>query len=361
MRYPGDFFPAGNPRGIPAEANVVIVGGGLAGLELAKELQRRGTRDVVVLEAGSRGDGTHVNASAEAVEALEMWLNADEPSELWRPWTSATPPYYTRHGGLRRRLGGRSLYWHGVVLPIEPWALSAPAWPQRIVDDLTTSWLGGPGLYDVVRSELAAWTGGRGDEPPQLKVGDVVLSPTPKAIRRAGRPGGWEAYSPISYWSESGEAGGDEITLLPDCTVLGVAVRDGRTAGVVFREAESDAHITINSTRVVLAAGTIENARLAAQARRDAGSAAPPILSGLVGSARLRRVRCRRWPTVADHRALDVVRTGSRDGRRRAADPRRSLARPGGDDGTSGRRTDVSGLCRPRPDGVRSAARDGAR
>jgi len=45
---------------LPRQASVVIVGGGMAGLELAAELDRRGHTGALVLEAGPAADTRHV-------------------------------------------------------------------------------------------------------------------------------------------------------------------------------------------------------------------------------------------------------------------------------------------------------------
>jgi hypothetical protein len=255
----------------------------MAGLELAKELQLRGVDGVVVIESGPDGDRRHVNAVNDPTTALDMWLDSEAPAELWRPWQSATPPFYTRHGGLRRRLGGRSLYWHGVVLPIEPWALCAPWWPQSIVDDLTLSWSQGPSLYDRVQRELSAWRaqGAARSQRPPLRIGDRHLTPTPKAIR-AVEGGGWEAYSPLSHWPP-GTTGERQTALVTDAEVLGVLVDGGRVTGLRIADAVEGGEATLRCATVVLAAGTIESARLAIQARHDSTQgSAQPTLAGLV-------------------------------------------------------------------------------
>ncbi|GAB3058288.1 GMC family oxidoreductase [Micromonospora schwarzwaldensis] len=260
-------------------ARVVIVGGGLAGLELARHLDVAGVDGVVVVEAGPDGDRRHVNAVHDPGAALDMWLDSDTAADLWRPWESATPPFYTRHGGLRRRLGGRSLYWHGVILPIEPWALASPPWPATVVTDLTESWNGGPGLYERVSDDLARWRSEvpAPPPPPPLTVAGWRLQPTPKALRPAGRAG-WEAYSPLSYWTTPGRA--PSTRFRTDARVLGVLVDDGRAVGV--RVVDGAGHTgDVRCDTVVLAAGTIENSRLAIQARHDVGVSSGSELSGL--------------------------------------------------------------------------------
>ncbi len=54
-------------------SRTVIVGGGLAGLELARQLETYGAGDVLVLEAGSRTELRHVNMTESGEDALRLW------------------------------------------------------------------------------------------------------------------------------------------------------------------------------------------------------------------------------------------------------------------------------------------------
>ncbi|MFI5843851.1 FAD-dependent oxidoreductase [Catenuloplanes sp. NPDC051500] len=226
-------------------ADVVIVGGGLAGLEVARHLTGRRVR---VVEAGPDAGPVHVNAAGGPVSPLQTWLEPGLDPYFWRPWQTARPPHYAGVAGLRRRLGGRSLYWQGVTLPIESWALGD--WPQEIVRDLTGSFRGGPSLYDRVLADLDSWRGGYTPAgPKKITIGGYEFCRTPRAIRPAGV--GWEAYSALN-------AG-----FRPDAS-LGSAVEQVLTSGgraVGVRLAGGD---RISCDTVVLAAGTVENARLAA-------------------------------------------------------------------------------------------------
>src|SRR5437773_9953625 len=132
---------------------ILIIGGGLTGLQLAKDLTDRGEDGVLLLEAGPRDDLRHINRTHDPATALGMWVEPRRDPYFWRPWQSKTEPHYSGTAGLRRRLGGRSLYWHGVTLRLEPWALCEPWWPAEIIRDLTESWRGGASLYDQVGAE----------------------------------------------------------------------------------------------------------------------------------------------------------------------------------------------------------------
>src|ERR1700761_277084 len=151
--------------GPPADCDVLVVGGGMSGLELARHLDHPSGPRTTVLEAGPGSDLLHINAVHAPRQALRKWLEPATDEFFWRPWATASAPHYGLTAGLRRRVGGRSLYWHGVTLPLEDWALREPYWPASVVRALTASFAGGPPLYDQVRADLAAWRGGPLAEP----------------------------------------------------------------------------------------------------------------------------------------------------------------------------------------------------
>jgi choline dehydrogenase-like flavoprotein len=260
---------------------ILIIGGGLTGLQLAKDLADRGVAGVVLLESGPGGELTHINRVYDPATALGMWVEPHRDPYFWRPWQSKSEPHYAGTAGLRRRLGGRSLYWHGVTLPLEPWALCEPWWPADVIRDLTVSWRGGPSLYDRVGAELAAWRAAGGNFQPadDLPLGPYVLRETPQAARGIAAGGErWDAYTPAEHFADGGTP---SVRVLTRMEVLGVLVRDGAAAGALVRD-ESGAVREITADRTVLAAGTIENTRLVAQAWREVDADAPTVFEGLV-------------------------------------------------------------------------------
>lgn len=276
---------------LPNSCDVVVVGAGLAGLEIAKELGRSGARDVLVLEAGPADDLRHVNTSNAPHEALRMWLEPGSDRYFRQPWRSRTPPHYAGSSGLRQRLGGRSLYWYGVVLPIEVWALAEPWWPPAVVSDLTEVWRDGPPLYRRVNQLLSEWQaqapwGPLRQAVPEAAIGPLALKATPTAIRQsATHRGRWHAYSPLDAWRdpESGEVLRQPTTirLRANVEVLEVDVCEGTARGVIVRATTGGERRRIDAEAVVLAAGTLENSRLAIQARAAANLTDSPRLTGL--------------------------------------------------------------------------------
>ncbi len=274
----------------PAAARTVVVGAGLAGLELVGELSRNGVDDTLLIEAGGTGDLRHVNMAHTPQTALRMWLDASTDPTFTRPWSSLTPPHYTGSSGIRARFGGRGLYWYGVTLPIESWALDAPDWPRAVVRDLRESWRGGPPLYERITERLHAWThrelpgSAPAPRPPRGRLGTLSLTPTPLARRVGETDGSWYAYSALDDWRDpvtgARRAAPPGVRLLTGTETVQVRVRDGRACGVTVRLPDGTGH-EIAADRVVLCAGTVPSSRLALQALADAGSDAPPTLPGL--------------------------------------------------------------------------------
>ncbi|MEI7033325.1 FAD-dependent oxidoreductase [Streptomyces pratensis] len=261
----------GNPGRPVQSADVVVVGGGLAGLALARRLADRHPGRVLVIESGPDAGRDHYRWVNDAGTADALWLEPTADPHFWQPYLP-TDSGYRGIAGLRRRLGGRSLYWGGVAVPIEPWALDSGAWPSSVVHDLTASWRGGPSLYESVAADVRRWAGDRVPpaEPPLLLAGREFTE-APRAVREAA-DGRWQAYSPLDDWPEG-------VEIRCDSHAVAVIVHEGEATGVlVERNGERQ---VINASRVVLAAGTVENSRLVLQALREVDEGASPQVIGL--------------------------------------------------------------------------------
>ena len=258
-----------------SDADVLVVGAGMSGLAVAAEIGRRGRQQTVVLEAGPDCGPLHMGARNSRANMTSLWLRPEMDPNFHRPWTTVGGAY-AGLAGLRQLVGGRSLYWGGVMLPIEEWAL-ARDWPAAIVSELTESWDGGRGLYQRVVDDVEAW----GAEPrngPRLDLGDWSFARTPHAIR-AEPGGGWSAFSPLAWWhSDTGDRRVRRIPIWSGYTVVAVLIERGRLIGVRVRSDGGERDL--RAGRVVLAAGTVENSRLALQSLYGPGQ--PSVLTGLV-------------------------------------------------------------------------------
>ncbi|GGR77619.1 oxidoreductase [Streptomyces humidus] len=269
---------------VPRRARIVIVGGGLAGAELAGALSSEGATGVLLLEAGPVAGLTHIHTTHSPQRATELVFAPDSDPYFHRPWRSATPPHYTGISGLRRRLGGRSLYWHGVVLPLEDWALRAPEWPASIVTALTGG-DGTPSWYDRVTADLTRWSGGALWDPAlptRTAFGGEEFRPLPRACRRTPGADRWEAYTAFDAWRDADGRTGPPpgVSARCDTEALAVDVGGGRARGVVVRAADGSV-TTVAADTVVLCAGAVESTRLAAHALTAADVLPEPRLGGL--------------------------------------------------------------------------------
>lgn len=253
---------------ITASASIVIVGAGMAGLEVARWLEHSGATNVVLFESGTAADTLHANA-ATAVDT-HHWIEPRVDPFFKRTWISQSS-HFNADSGMRMRLGGRSLYWYGICLPIEPWALQEPWWPGSVVRDLTDSWRDGESLYGLVRSSVGL---GSVDterfDIPTMTVGHLEFRTSPRAVSPSADGTRWSAYSPLDYWRDSttGEfySDDDAVTVYCDTDVVDVLVDGDRAVGVAVRRTGASSVRQVSAETIVLSAGTIASSRLAIQA-----------------------------------------------------------------------------------------------
>lgn len=237
---------------------MAVVGGGFAGCYLATHLAAGS--HVTVYEAGPGGPRAH------------EWQRKDVTCFRWAPWLTEAPGS-TEAGddvegglllGLKRRLGGRSLCWHGMVPRLQPDEM-AGLWPADVVDDLMSP----GGYYDTVEAELSQWRGDDiykpvSDEEAVLRdrlVADLglPLATPPRAIRNEG--GSYVPYSPLPKLLEDGAV---EVRAAQ-------RVRAVDQAGDVVLVTDEDGERR-EYDRAVIAAGAVESARLALSALDRAGT-----------------------------------------------------------------------------------------
>jgi len=228
-------------NGVELMAPVVIIGGGVAGITMALELETKGI-DAILLESGGRKPD-------------------DATRDLYRG-ESTELPYQFADGCRSRFLGGSSNCWGGWCRPLDTWDfekrpwVAHSGWPISAADlapyyPRTHKYLElGPFNYDI---EQFARTMGRPD------------------VRRMPLPTGrvWDSISQFSPPTRLGRRFGGELERARH-------VRTYLYANIVDIEADSEAkHVrrlhcrtwtgttfTATGRQFVLATGGIENARL---------------------------------------------------------------------------------------------------
>ncbi|EMQ2080227.1 GMC family oxidoreductase [Yersinia enterocolitica] len=268
-----------NSAKIPDKIDILILGGGMSGLELAKHLNNREVENIAIIEAGPADDCNHINAGEDFQRADEFWKNEELDKYAYRSWQSLSEPHYSKGTCLRRRVGGRSLYWHGVILPIE--AETLKYWPAKIANDLTESWLGGPSLYTQVQSEILAWAEKSYDADYRFKFADFEFKVAPQVTRILGEDERWEAYSPLSYWEQDNTLNTPPL-IISGYEAIALIITNGKCIGAKLKNRVSNEIHHVLADKCVLALGTIENSRLATQALYDSGILIEKKLTGLV-------------------------------------------------------------------------------
>ncbi|MFI1536194.1 FAD-dependent oxidoreductase [Streptomyces anandii] len=292
---------------IPKGCSVLVVGAGMSGLSTALELSERGVRDIVVVDPGPFTGFEHRSRTPNTVLP-------DTP-----PWWRSASPHYAELPGVTGPLGGRSRCWHGVLLPINPRVL-AQHWPKDTADLLLAEV---PGSYRAVTQELLEWQSTSGDLRPDRTPDDpreelraiwpeLSLQPVPQAGWSVDGPDGrlvW-AYSPLMAWAGCGLArhsGLDLPRVVSGPRAVRVLVEAGSVRGVVLATPDRGVR-EVSADVVVLAAGTLENTRLYAQALAEEGDIVTrwPGLNDHVThgyAIPLPRALAERW-TRSDHRFL---------------------------------------------------------
>ena len=262
--YVGDF-----------STDVLVVGAGMSGLQFAKDVS--GHAHALILEAGENLGVNHIYWDSDTESAQMQWQSPSADASFNTTWISDTPPHYAGTSGLRQRLGGRSLYWHGVVLRMDTWALSPDRWPSSIITDLPT-------LYSAQELECALSPVGQGalHLASLLQASGLITAyPAPLAVKRDRTTTNrvrWAAYTPLTHWTQ---ALSDLPPIVCNTEVISLLSGNGKIQGVRILNKRSQMVSTVHCDSVVLSAGTIENSRLAVEALYREGHLSSPELWGL--------------------------------------------------------------------------------
>lgn len=249
------------------EYDVIVVGSGAGGGILADQLADFGL-DVLVLEAGSYLSPTHVG-NLPRQHALAPRVD----KHIWHLWDEfkvtnyVNAPGSTYQGAQGFNLGGRSLFWGGLIPRMSWWELEP--WPQPVrwyledhgyalAEELLKRTQLDSDFQRLVRGELARAL-------PEFIVMGAPMAVQQSLPRMNTVPAG--VFSTADLLMESrltgGPRGNQHLTINLNHAAVRVLVEGGRATGVVAHDLVADKARTFRGRAVVLAAGTVESAKLA--------------------------------------------------------------------------------------------------
>ena len=247
--------------------DVVIVGSGMGGGTLADALTDRGVK-TLVLDAGSLEFPTHiVNVPGEwsklpGRHGLGHFTNEDGSKFI---------------GGVQMNLGGRSVFWSGIIPRMQGWELAS--WPQPIRDYLTQQ----DGGYDRAEKQmrkqvtLGPYQDGVMKRLTQ-KFGqdwDVVITPRSRDQPEVNVPSiiksSTGVYSTAELLLDSlttkGRVGRDHLNVNLNHLVTELQRQDGKVSAVICQDLVGNRTRTYQGKYIVLAAGSVESPKVALQSK----------------------------------------------------------------------------------------------
>ncbi|MBN2011410.1 GMC family oxidoreductase [candidate division KSB1 bacterium] len=247
--------------------DVIVIGSGIGGGVLADQLSDYGL-DVLVLEAGSYLVPTHVGNLPR-----QHQLARSVDKNIWDLWDDFKVTNYQNadgsqfKGGQGFNLGGRSVFW-GALIPRMTWWELAP-WAEEI------RWYLEDRGYDLAE-QLLKKTQLESDYQKSVKTflkttyPDYVSLTAPLAIQHTVPelrtvPAG--IFSTADLLMESrltrGDKGSKYLTINLNHAVVNIKTEGKKATSVVALDLISDKQRIFKANHVVLAAGTLESAKLA--------------------------------------------------------------------------------------------------
>jgi choline dehydrogenase-like flavoprotein len=247
--------------------DVIVVGSGMGGGVLADQLSDFGL-DALVLEAGSYLFPTHIGNLPR-----QHLLGGQFDKNVWSLWDDFKVANYVNGAGSRYdggqgfNLGGRSVFWGGFIPAMTWWELAD--WPEPV-----RWYLEDPG-YTLARelvkeSRLDSSFQGRVRTFLRNRLPDYVVQTAPMAIQHTDAelrrvPAG--VFSTADLLMESrlvdDRTGARNLTVNLNHAATRIEHDGGRATAVFAHDLVSDIERRFTADRIVLAAGTVESAKLA--------------------------------------------------------------------------------------------------
>ncbi|WP_085043974.1 GMC oxidoreductase [Ensifer aridi] len=283
--------------GIHALFDIIVVGSGIGGGVLADDLADRAgdKKRILVLEAGSYLYPTHVyNCSRMPNSTVAQRFGT---SSFWQSGAEGTQYYI--HERPQMNLGGRSIFWSGLIPTIQDWELEF--FPARVRHDLKSGMLEQAGAalnQSITLGETAQKIVGKLRASALAEHFDIAE--TPRALHQPYlRPNGTPAaelaaqstgvfntaellINQIGLSSNENPGGdGSGLRLLLNHYVEDIKRLDENRLEVLARNTLTGAPSYFQAATVVLACGAIESPKLLA--RSTIGRELPAEVRSLVG------------------------------------------------------------------------------
>lgn len=259
-------------RGTEAELyDVIVIGSGMGGGVLADALSDRSVR-TLVLEAGTVAFPMHMS------NVTGYWDGMARRDELGTFWNWSVDGIQSQFlFGPHFNLGGRSVYWSGIIPRMRPWEFRGDVWPESV-----RSYLLDGGGYDRAETELWKTAATEFEDRlcrhlagalgPEFSVGAVPRSlHAPRTASESSQGLGPEKARGVFSTADTlldsagfpGAAGSAYLAINLDHLVVRLDTDGDRVTNVVCEDLLGQTRRSYRGKAVVLACGSLESPRVA--------------------------------------------------------------------------------------------------
>lgn len=247
--------------------DVIVIGSGIGGGVLSDELSDSGL-DVLVLEAGGYLFPTHVANLPRQHKvgqfSKHVWGLLDEFAVV--NYVNAVDSKY--EGWQAFNLGGRSIFWGGLIPRMAPWELEA--WPAEIKSYLETNgYARAEELMNMVSQPPTPYAQSvkqlLNNELPDFDHLDAPVAVQYRSTTMGTIPSGMFSTADLLMESRLTDdpAGSQFLTINLNQAVTGLETQGDRVTEVIAYDLIARKERRYKAKRVVLCAGTVESAKIA--------------------------------------------------------------------------------------------------